>query len=70
VAWGLFYPEIRERADWGEDINFCLRWRAIGGKVWVWPLVQMEHIGRKSYKGCFGEWLLSREPEEVLEAAE
>lgn len=64
ITWGLFYPEIRDKQSWGEDFTFCLKWRAIGGKVWVDPMVETKHIGRKAYSGCFGEWLKSRPPVE------
>lgn len=65
-TWGLFYPEIRDRHSFGEDMNFCLKWRAIGGKVWVDPLIHFKHIGRKAYEGCFGDWLRSRERLEAI----
>lgn len=59
-AWGLFYPEIVDRASYGEDINFCRRYRAIGGRVWIDPEMSMQHVGRKVYCGHVGNWLRGR----------
>mgnify|MGYP001575947153 FL=1 len=42
---------------WGEDLIFCQKWCALGGKIWVDPNVTMEHIGRKSWTGNFLEFL-------------
>lgn len=60
VAWGLFYPELKDGQSFSEDFNFCLRWRAIGGKVWVAPNINFKHVGRKAFAGNFGNWLKSR----------
>lgn len=35
----------------GEDIEFCRRWRAIGGKVWCLPDIDFEHQGPRQWKG-------------------
>lgn len=44
---------------WGEDFSFCKRWRDIGGRIWVDPLINMGHIGNKMFTGSLGEWLRS-----------
>ncbi len=41
-----------------EDYAFCERWIAIGGQVWVYPNLEFEHVGKKSYKGNYHEYLL------------
>lgn len=74
------FENIHEGDDFfGEDYSFCERFRRIGGQVWVDPEISMGHIGNKTFKGTFGEWLRSKiaaEPEtlppwlEHLEAAE
>jgi hypothetical protein len=33
----------------GEDLNFCMRWRDLGGKLWVNKLVQPGHVGAFTY---------------------
>ncbi|KKK90920.1 hypothetical protein LCGC14_2718140, partial [marine sediment metagenome] len=43
----------------GEDYAFCQRWRDIGGQLWVYPDIDFQHIGRKSYKANYHEHLLA-----------
>lgn len=59
-AWALFDNIHEGDAYFGEDYSFCERWRRIGGQVWVDPRLEMTHTGFKSFKGSFGDWLLSR----------
>jgi hypothetical protein len=33
----------------GEDVAFCRRWRAIGGKIWLHAGVILKHIGDHVY---------------------
>lgn len=47
------------RMYWGEDFSFCRRWKDIGGKIWVDPLIEMGHIGNKMFTGNLGDWLRS-----------
>jgi hypothetical protein len=44
---------IRE-SYYGEDIEFCRRWREIGGKIWVYPDETLSHTGPKSWIGNLG----------------
>jgi hypothetical protein len=37
----------------GEDYQFCLNWREVGGRVWVDPSITLGHIGSKDYTGTF-----------------
>ncbi len=41
-----------------EDYAFCERWTAIGGRLWVYPNINFEHVGRYSFKGNYHEYLL------------
>jgi predicted O-methyltransferase YrrM len=41
-----------------EDYAFCQRWRDINGTLWVYPNIDFQHIGSKSYKGNYHEHLL------------
>jgi hypothetical protein len=50
-----FVFEIRE-TPWGprqfsEDFNFCERWRAIGGRIWMAPNLKLSHWGAHEWKG-------------------
>jgi len=48
----LFEPVVRDERLWSEDYEFCTRWRALGGDVWVDPTVKLEHWGRKAWTGA------------------
>lgn len=66
-AWALFMLELApDETDpspdgindlWGEDFTFCRLWREMGGKVMLDTLLSFQHIGRKSYEGCYAEHL-------------
>lgn len=60
--WPLFEPfyDREKRHRFGEDYSFCLKWRAIGGQVWIDPEIEMGHIGNKVFEGHLGKWLKSR----------
>lgn len=40
-----------------EDYAFCSRWRDIGGQLWVYPNLTFEHVGKKSFKGNYQDYL-------------
>lgn len=42
---------------YGEDIAFSRRWRAIGGKIWVVPDLNLTHHGDKAYPGNLNTFL-------------
>lgn len=54
---------------WGEDLEFCQKWLALGEYLWIDPNVRMTHTGRKVWDGCFLDFLRAtcevelREPE-------
>lgn len=54
----------------GEDVSFCRRWRAMGGKVQMYlgPGSPIDHVGRHVYRGHLEVFGLSTSPE-VVEAA-
>lgn len=63
---GLFYPLFESVIDydkkfkWGEDYSFCIKWRKLGGQVWVDPEIRMGHTGLKVFEGHLGNWLRNR----------
>lgn len=57
----LFDPLWRDGVRYSEDISLCIRWRDMGGSVWVMPDVNMGHMGPKSFNGNLGKWLRSRD---------
>lgn len=51
-GYSLFDTYIDEAGDFiSEDFAFCDRWREIGGKVWLYPDVDINHIGSYEFKG-------------------
>jgi hypothetical protein len=56
IFWDAKDPTITGQF-WGEDLNFCKLWCALGEKIWVDPNVTVEHIGRKSWTGNFMHYL-------------
>lgn len=53
----LFEYAIKDHKLYGEDILFCHKWRDLGGRVFVDPSIQVEHIGRKVYSGTLQKWI-------------
>lgn len=60
TAWALFDNIHEGKAYFGEDYSFCRRFRQAGGRVWVDPEMTLGHIGLKTFRGSFGDWLRSR----------
>jgi hypothetical protein len=40
-----------------EDNVFCRKWRSTGNKVWVDPSITCDHIGIKTYRNNFAEFI-------------
>ena len=55
-----FQCVIRDRLYWGEDFEFCNRWRALGGKLWALPDLNFGHVGKKCWSGVWGDALKAR----------
>lgn len=41
-----------------EDYGFCRYWQKMGGKVWVDPAIELEHLGSFVYKGSMIEYIM------------
>lgn len=39
------------RTLWSEDYSLCLRWRALGGQIWMDPYIQLTHNGTTTFDG-------------------
>lgn len=50
---GRFFDHIVDdrNTEWGDDIAFCQRARALGCRVWGVFDIEFEHVGPKAYKG-------------------
>lgn len=54
------YTAFFERtSDAGEDVNFCRRWKAIGGELWIEPRISITHYGIKGWFGNLDGYLRS-----------
>jgi hypothetical protein len=51
------YLDIATRAKWSEDYYFCRKYRELGGKVWVDPMLELDHTGPKTFTGCLFDYL-------------
>jgi predicted O-methyltransferase YrrM len=50
--YALFNPIQEGSTLWSEDITFCLRWRRLGGTVWLNPYFDLTHwVGGVAFKG-------------------
>lgn len=58
AAHDFFSMGVYGRRFRGEDFAFCQRWRDIGGRCWVYPDIDFEHVGQKAYKANYHEHLL------------
>lgn len=47
--------ETRRGKWWGEDFEFCARWRNMGGEVWVDPDIPFTHRGTRAWRGTFAD---------------
>jgi len=52
---------VEKEHRYGEDVEFCRRWKAIGGKLWVEPRITFKHCGMTAWTGNYHEFLL-RQP--------
>jgi hypothetical protein len=62
TAWPLFEYAVHDNSWYGEDIEFCRRWRALGGKVYIDPDIKTHHIGNWKYSGSPAEYLAGMPP--------
>jgi hypothetical protein len=46
-----FEHVIRDGLRWSEDYTFCERWRAIGGDIWLDPMITLGHWGPHPWRG-------------------
>jgi hypothetical protein len=53
----LFFDVMHEKGTQrylSEDYAFCRRWQAMGGEVWLDPLVKLDHVGHYTFSGNVG----------------
>lgn len=53
----------------GEDFVFCDRWRALGGRVFIDPSIELTHVGEEAYTGRIAELMTVRSAPAADDAA-
>lgn len=48
-----FYRFFHFQDELSEDLAFCEMWRALGGKVWADPKIELIHVGDHEFTGTF-----------------
>lgn len=56
--WTYLFFDVMHEQDTkrylSEDYAFCRRWQALGGQVWLDPLVKLDHVGHFTFQGDVG----------------
>lgn len=55
---GYFETQLTDGEFVGEDVLFCRRWRALGGRIYCLPDIDFQHVGRYTIEGNLHKWLL------------
>ncbi len=60
-SFAYFQMRFENGLLWGEDSYFCKEWTDLGGKVYLYPELELTHWdSNRAYKGHIGNWLKSR----------
>ncbi len=57
-AYDFFGMGVYSKQFRSEDYAFCQRWRDLGGQLWVYPDIDFQHVGSKSYCANYHQYLL------------
>ena len=49
----LYSCAVYEGLRYGEDVEFCRKWNMLGGKVFVEPKIEFEHVGSNVTTGTY-----------------
>lgn len=63
----FFRCDMRNQVYWGEDYQFCEDWRSVGGKLFIIPDLDFEHVGTKTWRGNWGDWFRNQNRKEAAE---
>lgn len=70
-TWDFFSRIIDPDGEWyGDDFAFCSRYTSVGGECWVVPDIDFTHVGFKSYKGNFCDFLYRQVQSSITAASE
>ena len=60
-CYTFFDTEVdRDGVYWSEDFAFCNRWKALGGKIYFNPYINLDHMGSYVFKGDFTKQMSTR----------
>lgn len=62
----LFECKVQDGNRYGEDIMFCKKWIAIGGKCYLEPRITFGHSGMKTWTNNFDEHLRKQATQEHI----
>lgn len=69
-CWDWFTRIRRDNKHYGEDYAFSLRWKALGGQLWIDPDITLKHWGLHGWRGNQHEqWLEEARLREQFPAA-
>ncbi len=51
ICWALFQHVVKDGWFCGEDVSFCRRWSALGGRMWLLPDASFIHEGPVGVEG-------------------
>lgn len=60
----FFRFNTESELEYGEDVEFCRQWRALGGSIWIDPTIKLEHVGEFVYTGNIEALLEKKAAEE------
>lgn len=56
----LFQVKVDNNQFVGEDVEFCRKWRQIGGQIWIDPDITFKHQGCGTWDGNYHEFLIGQ----------
>jgi hypothetical protein len=60
LAYPLFMFELTDTGLRGEDVMFCRKWRALGGKVFIDPTIETGHLTALYNTGRLSDFLAAQ----------
>lgn len=68
IEYAVFDPLITPRRHrHADDYAFSIRWRALGGKIYVMPSIWLKHIGDHCFEGSLMDTLATNSVQEAAE---
>jgi hypothetical protein len=68
AEWHLFADAVVNQDHLSEDFEFCRRWKAIGGSIWLRPDMDFIHYGEYPFQGSFMKTFVKKEEGDAARA--